>query len=284
MTDLTTPSHQLVADLARAAAAPTEITAGGRTYLTGAYPDDWTIQTEEITDPDRPPARKTGKYVLADVDSFLTYIQRQTANELAATTAEALPSIYLDPARLRARAIFDDHTADGAGHRDHTAELALTYSAEWDAWATFDRKLVPAPEFADFIDEWRHTISDPPTADLLDLVRNFRATKKVTYGRDIVEKSGDITLEWSEETTAGHRSGTLEIPEGLMLIMAPFDGAAPVQLRARFRYKVDDGMARFGVILEQPVKLIREAFDAEVARIREAGAFDVMVGWPDLTA
>ena len=54
--------------------------------------------------------------------------------------------------------------------------------------ATGGLRVADQPEF---IEEWRHTIANPPTADLLDMVRSFRATTKVTFRQELVEKSGD---------------------------------------------------------------------------------------------
>lgn len=294
MTDPTTTTEaEAIAQLATAAASPDFITTGGARVLFGAYPEGWTLQELDLSGFEARPRWAKGTFRLADVDSFLAYIDRQLAvipgaTEITDAEALALPSIYLAPEQLRATAVFDDHTAAGPAWRDHLAVLQLQASPEWQAWNFIDRAFMPADEFAEHIEEWRHTIADPPTADLLDLVRNFRAVKRAVYGRDVVDKDGSVSLEWTEEVTASagpnRRNGTLEIPEGFGLVMAPFDGAPPVNVPARFRYRVGDGRATFGVVLEQAAKIQRDAFDAEVERIRVHAPFVVMVGTPDTTA
>lgn len=293
---MTDPDHteaEIIGQFAAMAARPEFITTNGGRVLYGAYPEGWELQQLDLIQYQDQPRRRKGTVLLADVDSFLAYIDRQLpvipgATEITDAEALALPAIYLDPVQLRATAIFNDHTAAGPGWRDHIARLQLQHTPEWQAWAGIDRQFCPADAFAEHIEEWRHTIADPPTADLLDLVRNFRAVKRATYGRDVVDKDGSVTLEWSEEVTASagpnRRNGTLPVPDGFGLVMAPFDGAPPVNVPARFRYRVGDGRATFGIVLEQAAKILRDAFDTEVDRIRAHAPFVVMVGNPQTSS
>jgi hypothetical protein len=109
------------------------------------------------------------------------------------------------------------------------------------------------------------------------------STTKVTFRDEIVEKSGDRALEYVTETTAGAgKAGKLEIPDGFELVLAPFEGAEPRQIHARFRYRLDDGAALFGIVLDQPNQVAKAAFDAEVARIRDHAPFVVMTGNPGM--
>ena len=113
------------------------------------------------------------------------------------------------------------------------------------------------------------------------MVRSFRATTKVAFRQEVVDKSGARALEYVEETaaTAGSK-GQLEIPDGFGLVLAPFVGADIKALPARFRYRLAEGRVSFGVVLEQPAQVAKAAFDAELARIAQHAPFVLINGRP----
>lgn len=268
----------VVAALAIAAAEPGGIDIDGATVLAGAYPPGWDVMLTDLERFERTPRRSTGTATFHDTASLLAYIRRQLTPDQV--TAGDQPPVYLNPERFTATAVFNDHDAYGAGWRDHRAVLELKATDEWRAWTAVDKRYLSAQEFAEHIEEWRHTVWNPPTADLLDMVRSFRATTKVSFRDEVVEKSGDRALEYVTETTAtAGRTGKLEIPDGFDLNLAPFDGADPQALAARFRYRIDEGTAVFGVVLDQPKLLAKAAFAAEVAKLTAAD-LTTMVGSP----
>ena len=86
-------------------------------------------------------------------------------------------------------------------------------------------------------------------------------------------QSGDVSLVYKEETTANAGSskgkGTIEIPERFTLRLAPFIGAAPVEITARFRYRIEDGRLLLNYKMQRPDIAEKEAFDALVTQIGE---------------
>ena len=88
-----------------------------------------------------------------------------------------------------------------------------------------------------------------------------------------------MTLEYVTETEA-HGKGELAVPDHLTLILVPLEGAEPVQITARFRYRLNDGRATFGVVLDQPDKVVRDSFAAEVETIADDLGVTVMRGRP----
>ena len=270
-----------IAELAEAACAPEYIHPdGGGLVAYGAWPRDWEIRWHDFEDVEQRPRRKRGTVKVADTDGLLNYIDLQITLDDEGGI-DPLPTIYHQPREFRAVAVFNDHTEGGPGWRDHRAELQLRTTDEWRAWTNIDRSFSDASTFAEFVEEWRHTIADPTTADLLDLVRSFRATTKVTFRQELVDKSGDRALEYVTETEAqAGAKGTLPIPDEFTLALAPFDGAEPRLVRARFRYRLDGGRALFGVVLEQPALVAKAAFEAELDRIREHAPFVLINGQP----
>jgi hypothetical protein len=51
-------------------------------------------------------------------------------------------------------------------------------------------------------------------------------------------------------------------------------------LPARFRYRISDGKASFGVVLEQPALVAKAAWQVEVDKIDAHGDYRLMVGRP----
>ncbi|MCH1933271.1 YfdQ family protein, partial [Shewanella sp. A25] len=76
-------------------------------------------------------------------------------------------------------AIVDYHAPDKAAHGAHVAAMALPYSEEWKAWTAIDGKLMPQREFARFIEENAVDVVAPSGADLLEVVRDLQAVRKV---------------------------------------------------------------------------------------------------------
>ncbi len=272
-----------IATLAQAAADPNYDTVNGRKVLWGSYPQGWDIHVADLEDLEPAPHRKRGAVHVRDTDGLLAYLDLQmgTLDDHGGAAVDRLPVVYYDPEKFSAVAVLNGHTDAGPGWGDHRAELQLQATPEWQAWAAIDRRFLPATEFAEFIEEWRHTIADPPTGDLLDMVRSFRATTKVAFRQEVVDKSGARALEYVEETaaTAGSK-GQLEIPDGFGLVLAPFVGADPKALPARFRYRLSEGRVSFGVVLEQPAQVAKAAFDAELARIGQHAPFVLINGRP----
>lgn len=271
---------EAIAELAEAAVAPEYLTPdGGGLLAYGAWPRDWEIRWHDFESVEQRPRRKRGTVQVADTDGLLAYIDLQVGLWDEGTTV--LPTVYYQPEQFRAVAVFNGHTEAGPGWGDHQAVLQLQATDEWKAWARADREFYPAPEFGEFIEEWRHTIADPPTADILDLVRSFRATSKVEFRQELVDKSGDRSLEYTQETNAAAGArGELPIPDGFGLMVAPFEGADARPLPARFRYRLNGGRALFGVVLEQPGQVARAAFRAELTRIEEHAPFVLINGQP----
>lgn len=271
-----------IAQYAIGSQSPDRMDVEGGRVLYGAYPPGWALHQLDLVQYENRPRRKTGTAAVRDTDGLLAYLDLQmgTLDEHGGAV-DRLPVIYFDPERFSAVAVLNGHTDAGPGWGDHRAELQLQATPEWQAWAGIDRKFLTATEFAEFIEEWRHTISDPPTADLLDMVRSFRATTKVAFRQEVVDKSGARALEYVEETaaTAGSK-GQLEIPDGFGLVLAPFVGADAKALPARFRYRLTGSSVSFGVVLEQPAQVAKAAFDAELTRIGQHAPFVLINGRP----
>lgn len=268
MTTVESADIDALAEIAQMAVRPHDLIEG--IVVGGVYPCGWEQQVWSLEQYGDNPLRKRGTARFGDTASLITYWNDQ----------DEPARFYCTPDAFSVTAVFNDHNGSEPGWRDFTAVLKLEPTAEWLAWKQIDRTYLTAIKLAEFVEEWRHTIAEPPAADILELVRNFRATKKVTFRDEIVEKSGDRALEWVTETDARVGRGQLPVPDFFTLVLAPFDGADEQPITANFRYRLDDGQALFALALEQPDKFARDAFTVEVDKIKTETGHAVLVGSP----
>lgn len=269
MTDNPDIAEALVRDLTAASMEPKVILDGlsRERMVLVPLPTGYAAHAVDLDNWEPHPMRKTGVADLRDRASLIEYVQRQAEDT----------ALYANPDDLTVTAVFDDHHNEFAGWREFKACLKFRPTPEWEAWRRVDRVFWSAEELAEFIEQWRHTIADPPHADLLGLVRSFRATRNVSFRDERIEATGDRSLEYVTETTAGGK-GQLDVPDSLTLVMAPFEGADDVTIVARFRYRLESGSASFGFVLEQPDLVKRDAFEAELAALSGALTLPIMLG------
>lgn len=265
---MTDPSDaQALIDFARQSLKAQVVPAvdGRLAYL--VHPNTQVSTAIDLDDYRPNPARHTGTARLRSPESFLAYL-----HQLGVHTGgdwEEQTGYYGNPDDLTVTAVLND---DGGlpGHGDYRAVLTYERTDEWRAWTDANNQLASATTFAEFIEDWRHTIVEPDAASIVDMIRSFKATRKVTWKDEIDDQNGDRSLQFTTETTAGStRAGTIPIPDLFVVEMPPFIGAEPVQLEARFKYQVDDGGARFGIKLVQPALVLRQAFEAELASLAD---------------
>lgn len=230
--------------------------------------DGHVTQSWDLTEFWPSPPRRTGVARFEDVDSFVHYVEDNGG-----------ASLYADAAAASIVAVFEDHSDMGPGWADFRAVLTLPPTPEWEAWSRIDGLIeMTGTEFAEHIEDWRHTIAEPATADLIDMARNFRATRKVEFTDEVVDTSGDRSLAYTTETVTA-AGGLLDVPEVFTLVLEPHIGAEARPIEARFRYRLAGNRATFGIKLVQPAKFWRDIFEEAVATV-EGHLSKVMYGQP----
>lgn len=280
--DTTTDNDlETVARLALAAAQPADLAPH---LVGGIYPPNWAPRWFNLEEYQPAPFRVRAAPRFRTTESFVEYLRRQDRGGglwSPLTDPAELPTIYTDPERFTAEAILDDNVAGRTGWREHRAHLKLAHTPEWSAWVGIDREFMSGERFAEYVEDWRHTIAAPATADLVDIARSFRATRTVEFRDEIIDQTGDRRLAYEETTTArAGRTGELDLPAGFTIVVPPFAGADPVAIDAAFRYRIDGTRAVFGLALVQPALAARQAFDVEVAKIAAASLFVILNGAP----
>lgn len=278
MTSSTGAEHadvvQTAAELGRRAAqaapaAPYELTPDTSVVVRATRTDE-RIDTVDLERLLAEPRRVRGTVELHEPADFAAYVQRL---ENAATT------VWADDSTLRVTAVFNDHTPNVAGWRDHTAVLEIRRDPDWQAWLTRDGVLDGQTEFAEHLEDQARVIVTPDAATMLEVATSFHARRAASFSRASRLDTGDVQLAWNEETTASAgASGRLAVPRQFTLRLAPFVGVPPVEVVARLRYRLKDGRLGIGYKLDRPDVAERNAFVDIRAGIANTVAAPVVSG------
>lgn len=263
----------VVADLAHKATKAVPLTDGGLYAVLDADGAVRMIETPGFTDrrgDDRADRPRTvcRKVTLLDVDSFLDYLGRYSADDMAQgdyRSGAGSLEVWADIDGRKVTAVLDGVD----GWLRHTATLQLALSREWAEWAAVDGKLFPQAEFAQFIEDHLSTIGEPAGALLLDVCQTLEATKQAQFKSQQILANGQRQFVYEEqlEARAGQK-GNLSIPTELTLVLRPFQGSEPMAVLARFRYRLNEGNLRLGVKLAEPERALERAFDLVVDAVQ----------------
>lgn len=206
---------------------------------------------------------------LLDVDSFVDYLTRNT-------TGDELPAVpyahgagqlelWADIDGRRITAILDGYD----GLRKHTATLSLKVSREWAEWLNVDGKLLGQTEFAEFVADHLSTIAMPDGALLVDICETLTGKTDVQWRSQSLDKTGQRQFVYQEQIDgqAGPK-GDLPIPDRLVLAIRPFQGSEHEYINARFRFRLREGRLLLGVKLEEPERVLEDAFGRVVEDVQ----------------
>lgn len=239
-----------VIDVAQTAAGPHEVELGKyHVILAGGQ-----LQRIDLTgDQYQPlPARKAGTVSVYDVPSFLAYFKKH---------GDENSEVYADVQARTVTAVLDAHAVHGPRWGKHRLVLALRPTTAWTTWTNRDGDLMSQGDFAHFIADNLTDLIEPAAATMLEIAESFQATTKASFESSTRLASGGRKFAYSEDTDAkaGHK-GDLTIPDTMRLALRPFEGSAPYDVTARFRYRLDKTELRLGFKLERPDDVLAAAF------------------------
>lgn len=266
---------QVIVDTALEAAKPIQIGPEYSTLWSVVVPagaSSVVIDTEKLTESTKPtPRRKQGAVALTTPASLTQYLNTHKGDGT---------EVYADWRSRRATAVLNDH-GGRAGWGDHRAVLTLMATPEWTAWTALDGKWLSQEDFAEHILATASDVVSPSAADLMEMAETFVATKSVNFKSGSRLRDGQRQLTYVEviEAQAGP-AGNVTIPESILLRLAPFDGAEPVEMGARIRYRINDGALRLGYVLDRPDLVLRSAFAEVVAGVEEQTGITALWGTP----
>lgn len=215
------------------------------------------------------PSRKRGTVKVADLASFLAYVDEH---------GDDRTTIWVAPDGRKMIAVLDDHAADdgegnhGANWGTHRVEYDLLLSPEWEFWKRLDGDLVAQEVFAEHVEDGATEIVKPDAATMLEIATYFQATRGGSFKSAKVLQSGAVQLTNDVDVAAkAGVSGEIEVPQEIELAIAPYVGGQAYKVRAHFRYRVPPagGELKLGYKLVRPADVLRDARDQLAAQVRE---------------
>ncbi len=208
----------------------------------------------------QPVQRAKGVVHVVDTDSLRTYLDRH---------ADDGTVLYVRPNGSGITAVLNDHVSPAEPRwQDWRVDLTWQATDAWAKWSAVDGKMLDQVAFAELIEDSIKEIARPDAATLLEVAQTFAASTNVTFRSSIRLATGQTQLAWVEEQDGrAGKDGLLEVPDRIVLVLAPFEGAAPRAIEARFRYRVASGAVKMGVILERPRDFIKAAVLDELEKV-----------------
>lgn len=249
-----------------AARAPSHDTPNGGKVI--ILPDGYKA---EYVDPAKP-VHITSSVTLHDRDSLIAYVNRFKG---PGTRIFAEPG-FLAGGAAKIVAAIDYHEPWIPDFAGHSATYVPRYSDQWVRWHAACKTTMKQAEFAEFIEEVRADIVDPDAAKLLDIVRTFKASKRVEFDSVVYQPNGDVMLAYDERTQQQGKSGTL--PETMMLGIPVYFRGAPYKVPVLVRYKVGGGAVAFQLKMDRSDIIEDAAFGEMTKAVGEATSIDCYLG------
>ncbi|AYN58124.1 hypothetical protein PBI_JUDY_54 [Arthrobacter phage Judy] len=251
-----------VAELAQQAHVPAELEPG-KIYLIADQ--DGGVQRIDTDNYAAHPRTKTGSKTVADFGSFQQYLDKhglQGETEITASVTQGTFHAVCDAG---------DDTRPGWGQ--HTVTLKLAKSPEWQRWASRSGQLSSQADFAEFIEDNAKDIVEPSSAEILEIAQSLQVKRGVEFESGTRLSDGNVQFGYRENTTAtAGNVGQLQIPERITLALRPFNGGDPYRVTALFRYRLQGSQLSLGFKLQEPEKVIENAFDEVAEQVREYAA------------
>lgn len=211
-------------------------------------PDGYRL--EDVTSPDRLPGHIVQRVTVDDRASLVGYANRFRDDR-------SLIIADYDAGRIAARLDWhSDNAHDLAAQKNgHAVILHLRDSEEYVRWNEMEGDLHPQADFAAFIEENVADVVDPDHSVLLEICRDLEATTGVAFKSGVRLENGDRSFRYETET---HVKGEVQVPTEIRLAIPLFNGEAPRELRAKFRFRPTPGGLMLGFRWHR-VEYVRQA-------------------------
>lgn len=185
-----------------------------------------------------------------DVASLSAYLARFEREESVALSRLAENEI---------RVVIDHHVDSGtAAWAKHTATFKACFTPEYQAWREIDRKPIGQVTALEFLEERAIDVVEPGAADIMDIIMNFDALKRVTFRQSTRLHDGQRQFLYHEENEV---KGQINLPEMIALRLPVYEGMEPDVIKVRIRYRIDDGKLTFAFLIDQRPALEMTAFE-----------------------
>lgn len=185
-----------------------------------------------------------------DVASLAGYLDRFELPESVAMSR---------PAENEIRVVIDHHIdSDTAAWCEHSATFKACFTPEYAAWRNIDHKPMGQVTALEFLEERAIDVVEPGAADIMDIIMNFDALKRVTFRQSTRLHDGQRQFLYHEENEV---KGQINLPEMIALRLPVYEGMEPDVIKVRIRYRIDDGKLTFAFLIDQRPALEMTAFE-----------------------
>lgn len=211
------------------------------------------------------PSRRAGSVAVYTSESFSAYVNRfkdSTSLVFSDVIARKFTGVL---------SYFPEGSDAGAGEWDvHRVELALRHTPDWDTWAKSNKTEMDQATFAQFLEDNIPNIAEPDAALLVQIARTLEAKVNATFESDIRPDNGSYAFKYAEDVQSQAGRGTIQIPNEIVLALAPFEGSPLYRVKARFRHKLRSGKLTLWYDMIRVEDVIRTAFGEELRKIHDA--------------
>lgn len=204
------------------------------------------------------PRRTVGTVMTRTADGFKNAVLQRAGDQPV--------TLYSDEVNAHLVAVLNDDDNNQAGWRDHRVELSVRTTPEWAHWVQ-KQGLRGQVEFAEAIEAGLDEIRTPTPADMLRIAETFEANINVKFAQGEQLRDGARQITFEEEVKAKAGGGSMEIPESMLLNIAPYIGGPKYEIVARVRFRIREQKLTIGYDLVRPHEVEAAAFRDTVALI-----------------
>lgn len=268
---------QPVIDAARQGALPTKLhESDGVAYwlIPGVGQEPSKVEEIEYWRQAGTPRRKSGHVTVFDAASF---------NQVLADNSDTGNiAIYFDrnPEKPSVVAVLNGHGKAGPGWGDFRCSILFRSTPQWMKWRGIDGKMMSQVGFAEFLEDNLEDIAEPAGAIMLEIATYLEAVRTVNFRSGIRLASGTVQFRHDQSDEAKVGAGTIEVPETIVLGVAPIFGLPSYRVPARFRYRIENGKLMLGVKLQRVETMMAQIVEDVAAKIERGANVSVMDGLP----
>lgn len=228
-------------------------------------PEGFELQTHDST-----PSVTIASSTVRTLDGFEIYYEKfsaeQTLVQLENEDSDGLGDDFIS-------AKFDYHTRDETGWDNHSLNLRLSTTQEFDDWSRANGQPMPHVEFVEFLENHERDITAPGGAELAELIADFKVKRNVTFENKVSNMDGKVQLVYKEDD----ENGTTTLPEQVKIEIPVLEAIreTKIELLADIFYRMNGGALTLGYKIryiedaerlakEELTKQVEERLDCEV--------------------
>lgn len=205
--------------------------------------------------------------------AFVDYVQSFKSER---SRIFAVPGFLADGRGPVVKCIVDYHMLDVPNYKAHIVEYVPRYSEAWERWSS--PRTFGQVEFAEHIEENRSDIIEPAAADLLDIIRTFKASRKVSYDSVVYQNDGSVSVAYSDKVEQASGSKSVTVPAELKLGIRVYHLGSVYSVPVLMRYRMGEGKVLFSTKMDRGDLIEQAAFDEILARVATATSVPVHLG------